>query len=591
MTAFLAKFGGLVLGILNGFDRLVFRGTLRNLASKDGLRHYLWKTRVLHKDFARHSQEVTRQLEEASLRHARELGREIKYLNSSQLSTEEQAKQIAARDGIREGLICVLRRVDPCMSFEIHGNRTTKRLAITYRPRQCLHLYHYQIHPLFGFMHARIQTWFPFHVHVCINGHDWLARQMDQAGLGYQRRDNCFTALEDQARARELFTQQLQAHWPTLLNDLAASLNPMHNTMFARYPTQYYWSVAQSEWSSDVLFRTRADLQGLYPRLVRHAITTYGAADVLRFLGHKLTAAGHLPAGFSGAVESNVKEREEGVRLKHGLNRNTLKLYDKGSVLRSECTTYNPQDFRVFRPKEGEPDGAKAWRPLRYGVADMHRRAAVCQAANERYLAALAAVPDTTPLSALVEPLCRRVVAPRPAAPPLAERGAASGRPGGGGDAVGGGRRQHGTSGQPARGRRNECGTPGDGGGHQAGAPASAAGAESVGGGRRAAAGGRQPSGIPDQWAAQPRYPAAAVSDGSEQPDRGAPAVVGHQSEVALAPRPWLTPQSTQDASVSGQCERSHGHHRTTGGKGCQRRFPDHARRLRICAGDEDLKC
>ena len=44
-------------------------------------------------------------------------------------------------------------------------------------------------------------------------------------------------------------------------------------------------------------------------------------------------------------------------------------LYDKGSVLRPECTLNNPKDFRVYRPKEGNPDGPQAWLQLRYGLA------------------------------------------------------------------------------------------------------------------------------------------------------------------------------------------------------------------------------
>jgi hypothetical protein len=30
---------------------------------------------------------------------------------------------------------------------------------------------------------------------ICLNGHEWLARQMDAAGLAYERRDNCFAWL------------------------------------------------------------------------------------------------------------------------------------------------------------------------------------------------------------------------------------------------------------------------------------------------------------------------------------------------------------------------------------------------------------
>jgi hypothetical protein len=416
MKSFLKKCGEVVRGVLSGFDRLFFRGTLRNLAYREGLQHYLWANRIPYKDFASHSEAVTQQLEEASLRHAREQGRPVDYLNSHDVELEAEAQKIAARDRIDSGLICVFRRVEPCMSFQINKDRELKKLKITYRPRQCLHLYHYQIHPVFGFMHARIQTWFPFAVYVCLNGREWLSRQLHQAGLQYQRRDNCFTWLEDVSAAQALFDQQLQANWPGLLGQLAASLNPTHDRLFARYPTQYYWSVAQSEWASDVMFCSRADLEGLYPRWIRHAVTTYGAVDILRFLGRKISAEGRVPARFGGEVETSLKDREEGVRIKHWLNHNSIKLYDKGSVLRSECTLNDPTDFRVYRPKEGDPEGPKSWRPMRYGVADLQRRAIVCQAANDRYLEALAAVQDTTPLRQLAEPLCRPV--PEPTARP-----------------------------------------------------------------------------------------------------------------------------------------------------------------------------
>ena len=183
MRSFLSKFASVVRGTLSGFDRLFFRGTLRNLAHVHGLQGYLWFNRIPYKDFAAHSLEVTARVEEASLREARRQGREIRYLNSAQHRKEDIAREIAARDRMRSGLICVLRSVDPCMSFEIHKNHRTRKLEIQYRPRKCIHLYHYQIHPVFGFMHSRIRTWFPFRISVCLNGREWVARQMDQAQL------------------------------------------------------------------------------------------------------------------------------------------------------------------------------------------------------------------------------------------------------------------------------------------------------------------------------------------------------------------------------------------------------------------------
>jgi hypothetical protein len=412
MLSFLTKFANVVRGVLSGFDRLFLCGTMRNLAYPRGLQQYLWWQRILYKDFAAHSLEVTARLEEASLRLARQLGREIRYLNSARHRKEDIAREIAARDRIRNGLICVLRSVDPCMSFQINKNHRTGKLEIHYRQRKCVHLYHYQIHPVFGFMHARIQTWFPFRIYVCLNGREWLARQMDLAKLHYVRRDNTFTWLEDVTQAQALFNEQLRANWPSLLGGLAEALNPAQAEIFAKYPCRYYWSVTDSEWASDVMFHSRAALEEVYPRLLRYAITTFGAVDVLRFLGQPVPASGQVPHRCRHEVSSNVKERSEGVRIKHWLNGNSLKLYDKGSVLRPECLIRDPGDFKVYRAAEGDPEGPKDWRPLRKGIADLHRRAEISQAANGRYLEALTAVHDATPLRQLAEPLCRPAPAP-----------------------------------------------------------------------------------------------------------------------------------------------------------------------------------
>jgi hypothetical protein len=424
MLSFLARFASLVRGVLCGFDRLFFTGTLRGIAHISGLKHYLWVNRICYKDFANHSLDVTARLEEASLRQARQQGREIIYLNSAQHCKEDIARAIAARKHIKSGLICVLRSVDPCMSFQVNSNRQTRKLEIHHRQRKCLHLYHYQIHPVFGFMHARIQTWFPFCVYVCINGREWLARQMDQAKFHYLRRDNTFTWLEDVAQAQALFNQQLLANWPSLLDGLAATVNPAHDDIFATFPCRYYWSATDTEWASDVMFANRASLQQVYRPLLRYAVTTFDTVNVMRFLGQPVPASGKVPHRHRHEVSCNLTERIEGVRLKHWLNGNSIKMYDKGSVLRVETLIRDPGDFKVFRPAEGNPDGPMDWRPLRKGIADLHRRAEVSQAANSRYLQALSAVQDKRELRELVEPLCSPTMEParqRPVTPAPAE--------------------------------------------------------------------------------------------------------------------------------------------------------------------------
>jgi hypothetical protein len=283
-----------------------------------------------------------------------------------------------------------------------------KKLELQHRFRKCLHIYHYFIDPQFGFMSARIQTWFPMSIQVCINAREWLAQQMDQQRIGYHKRDNCFTWLEDLPRAQELMDRLLRSSWSVILNKISGQLNPIHNELFDQFPAMYYWSVYQSEWATDIMFKSPDRLAKIYPQLLRHAMTTFQSPDVMRFLGRKIPPRGNIPHAFAGEVLSHLKERPEGIRIKHWVGINHIKLYDKqGSDLRVETTINDPHDFKVFRLKEGDPNADLDWLPLRKGIADLYRRAEVSQAANNRYLNALACANDTQPLGALTEKLCR----------------------------------------------------------------------------------------------------------------------------------------------------------------------------------------
>jgi hypothetical protein len=408
MKHFMERVKGSVQGVLSGFDRLRIRGTKRLLASVQGMSSYLWQRKILLKDFKAHALEVTEQIRQATEQVAVAGGRPVRYLPSSTQDKEALARVLATQDGVREGLIAVFSCVEPCWSFEIHRDRASKHIDLRVGNRKCLHYYHYFLDPQLGLCHARLQTWFPFTMHICVNGREWLARQLEVAGIGYARRDNCFVAIDDIERAQALLEAQLQTDWPSLLAGIATRVNPADARIFATCPVPYYWSVDQSEWATDVLFHAPSELAAWYPRWVRYGLETLHSRDILRFLGKKVPTTGY--GRCTSSVVTDLKERPEGVRIKHRLNSNSIKMYDKqGSVLRVETTLNDARDMKVFRPKQGDEEGKKTWQYLRKGIADLHRRAEVCQAANERYLESLAAATVTTPLAELAGPVCQPV--------------------------------------------------------------------------------------------------------------------------------------------------------------------------------------
>src|SRR5688572_26180410 len=168
MHTFLQRRGSEVKGSLSGLDRIRFRGTIRWLASWRGMGSFLATCGVLLKNFKPWAQSLTRQILQATDQLVETTGRPLVYLPSSQERKEERAQAIAAADGITQGLIGVLKCVEPCQTFEVGPNRASKHLDLRCISGKCAHLYFYLQHRQFGLMHVRLQTWLPFTVQVCL---------------------------------------------------------------------------------------------------------------------------------------------------------------------------------------------------------------------------------------------------------------------------------------------------------------------------------------------------------------------------------------------------------------------------------------
>jgi len=404
MERFLERHRANIVGVLSGFDRVLFRGSLRSMSYVNGMSKFLSSHGVLLKDFGRFAERLSARLKTRGQEIADRAGRPWQYLESPKLSKEDMARRIAERDGVQEGLICVLVCVEPCQSFAIRKNGQTRRLELVPARRKCSFVYFYYIDREFGFMHVRLQTWLPFAIQVCINGREYLARRMDRAGIGYEQRDNCFTRIDDVARAQRMMDDLISRKWDRVLNAWARRVNPWLTDRELDLHG-YYWTIRQGELATDVMFRDAASLRAVYPRLTDHAIRHFDSQEVLRFLGRRTNSR------FNGEVVSDLRVRWEGMRVKHWVEENSIKMYDKqGSVLRIETTINNPRRFKVRRQVTRQGRRVVAWAALRKGIIDMGRRAEISRAANERYLEALAVVGEPSVTHRVLDPVSRRVM-------------------------------------------------------------------------------------------------------------------------------------------------------------------------------------
>jgi hypothetical protein len=396
MDAFIQRHQQDVIGVLSGFDRMRFRGTLRSISYAEGVDRFLGAVGVRYKDFKNYVLGLSQRLIDHGEQVARQAGRPFEYQASSSQDKQARALEIAERDGITEGLVCVLRCVEPCLSFGIHRRHGVVRLRA--EQRKCLHLYYYYLDREFGLMHARVATWLPFGISVCLNGREYLARRMQKAGVAFEQRDNCFVWIEDVAKAQQMLSDLESRKWERWLQMLSAWVNPLVGPRGGLDLHPYYWSVSESEYATDVLFRDAEALAKVYPALVDHAIKRFDSREVLRFLGRRTNSR------FNGEVSTSLLTRHEGVRVKHWLQENSIKMYDKqGSVLRVETTINNARRFKVRKMTVRKGVRGMRWIPMRQAVADLDRRVDISRAANERYLEALAVVGESSPARELLD--------------------------------------------------------------------------------------------------------------------------------------------------------------------------------------------
>ena len=188
MKAFLRLFAPLVLGVLWEFDRLRFRGSQRRLCYPEGVLSYFSRHSILLKDYRDfRAEETTRALCQAIETPAQKAGI-FQYLNNCEDSKEETALAMAEKHGQTKGLIAVLSCVEPSMNLVVRKNKESKLLEPRLERGKCLHYYHYYLDADFGLRYSRLQSWFPFTMHVGLNGRDWLGQQMLKAGIKHSKR-------------------------------------------------------------------------------------------------------------------------------------------------------------------------------------------------------------------------------------------------------------------------------------------------------------------------------------------------------------------------------------------------------------------
>ena len=290
---------------------------------------------------------------------------------------EDRVAAILKQRGTAPGLVHIFAVKETANVFDTRNARPDGYAKIITRRGACTHYYFYWIHPELGLIHVRVPTWLPCRVQIYFNGHSWLARQLDAAGISYEMADNAFAKCADWGRAQALADELSPKDLHGWFDELARICCPP----VKRFLNGYHWCLTQVEYAQDLVFKDPAKVDPLFEELARQALLVVKADDVARFLGKRLGSAQDQQ------VNSHLGRRYAGLRLKHSLGPASVKLYNRpGGILRMEITTYDVSFFRHYRQvvhRDGSREGKlTAMKKSIYSLGDLRQ---LMQAGVQRY--------------------------------------------------------------------------------------------------------------------------------------------------------------------------------------------------------------
>jgi hypothetical protein len=402
MKEFVETFQKDIHGTISGFDRMIFKGIIHGFFMGNGFYKFLAKEGVKLMDFKEYSIKTSTSIKEHLEGYIRSSECYHEYLNSPNISKEGTAKKIMAEKNITEGLICALSVVEPCRIMTIRLDRGTNKLVQSKEFRKCLHYYFYYMDKTFGFMHVKIQIWFPFNIQIYINGKSYLMQQLKNEGIRFTSYNNSITYVEDMTRAQQISDKLHEKKWDAVFDTFARRVNnllPRIEEVFGGH--SYKWMTEECEYATDVLFKSREALEKYLLYFFEYASLCQMGHNIYTFFGRKLH--GHCEGE---AVSDRKYFWDQGFRVKFSLDKNSIKIYDKDSVLRIETTINNANAFKIRNPN---PQGKKKWVPMQKSISCLYRYAEVAKACNLRYLNSLNSVNRNNVLDRKIEQLCNRV--------------------------------------------------------------------------------------------------------------------------------------------------------------------------------------
>jgi hypothetical protein len=203
--------------------------------------------------------------------------------------------------------------------------------------------YFYLNDPQCGRMFVRICPYFPFNIRVWMNGHNWLACQLQRENIPFVKRDNLFVECAKPERLQELSDAFAPEDIQRPVEAWLAKFLPFFSESERQLGYRHQLFMAQMEYCHNLLFHKQAALDRLFDRLM-DANRSMGHPDKLAIVFGR---AGFRPVTRDGHITLKMTPTRIPV-LSSGFKKTGIKQYvSNGLGLRTESSSHQLKDLSV----------------------------------------------------------------------------------------------------------------------------------------------------------------------------------------------------------------------------------------------------
>ena len=347
MELFTRLFGELLTFVYHCFDRIVIHGYLNGLSRPEQVVHFVHHVLgvpVVSKEVLSRRTDDYRDWVEA-------------FARNHKIPTEWAEKGLRKENHVLPalrrmekrgayGVYFIFKSMEQGRTFRIsvpkYPTHDPNHRILAHQRSRFTHYYFYIRDEVLGPIIVRVASFFPFHATYWLNGHSFIERELERAGIAFHKDDNAFLAVDNVAALQTAADRLSPAIIGKQLDYWTLILGPKFSKKErAQMNLSRFYAIAQIEYCRNFIFKRHFPIHKIFERSCEIGLWRLTANRISEIFGVRLHKR------LRGKLATVIAQIEHGHHVFRAYWKNAfLKQYEKFSrYLRNELCSNNLRDF------------------------------------------------------------------------------------------------------------------------------------------------------------------------------------------------------------------------------------------------------